>query len=201
MTGVRLLVGTRKGAFILTADGKRQDWQVSGPHFGGWEIYHVNGSPTEPNRLWASQSSGWFGQQTSNTLWVYDAARDIWEDRAPLPLGRAAHAAAVIGDRLYVAGGIGPDSQRLQVYDAATDRWQVRTAMSQPREHLAAATLNGKLYAIGGRWGGVGNVDLLEEYDPTADNWRLLPPMQIGHDSTGNLQGVPVVQRVVIGHA
>jgi photosystem II stability/assembly factor-like uncharacterized protein len=62
MTGVRLLVGTRKGAFILTADGKREDWQVSGPHFGGWEIYHVNGSPADPGRLWASQSSGWFGQ-------------------------------------------------------------------------------------------------------------------------------------------
>jgi hypothetical protein len=62
MSGVRLLVGTRKGAFILTADGRRQDWAVSGPHFGGWEIYHVNGSPAEPDRLWAAQSSGWFGQ-------------------------------------------------------------------------------------------------------------------------------------------
>ncbi len=62
MSGVRVLVGTRKGAFILTADGRRDRWQVSGPHFGGWEIYHVAGSPVEPNRLYASQSSGWFGQ-------------------------------------------------------------------------------------------------------------------------------------------
>ena len=62
MSGVRLLVGTRKGAFILTSDGKRQDWSVSGPHFAGWEIYHVKGSPAEPNRIYASQSSGWFGQ-------------------------------------------------------------------------------------------------------------------------------------------
>ena len=62
MSGVRVLVGTRKGAFILTADGKRTDWQVSGPHFAGWEIYHVKGSPADPNRLYASQSSGWFGQ-------------------------------------------------------------------------------------------------------------------------------------------
>ena len=51
MSGVRVLVGTRKGAFILTADGKRQRWDVSGPHFGGWEIYHVKGSPVDPNRL------------------------------------------------------------------------------------------------------------------------------------------------------
>src|SRR5262245_6418107 len=62
MSGVRVLVGTRKGAFILTADGKRQSWRVSGPHFGGWELYHLKGSPANPNRLYASQSSGWFGQ-------------------------------------------------------------------------------------------------------------------------------------------
>src|SRR3989442_9913997 len=62
MSGVRVLVGTRKGAFILAADGKRKQWSVSGPHFAGWEIYHLKGSPADPNRLYASQSSGWFGQ-------------------------------------------------------------------------------------------------------------------------------------------
>ncbi|GAA1258196.1 hypothetical protein GCM10009609_21540 [Pseudonocardia aurantiaca] len=62
MTGVRVLVGTRKGAFVLTADGKRERWDVSGPHFPGWEIYHVAGSPADPNRIYASQSGGWFGQ-------------------------------------------------------------------------------------------------------------------------------------------
>jgi photosystem II stability/assembly factor-like uncharacterized protein len=68
MSGVRVLVGTRKGAFVLTSDGKRGKWQVDGPHFAGWEIYHVKGSPADPNRLYASQSSGWFGQviQRSN---------------------------------------------------------------------------------------------------------------------------------------
>ncbi|MBB2941344.1 photosystem II stability/assembly factor-like uncharacterized protein [Actinoplanes lutulentus] len=62
MSGVRLLVGTRKGAFILTSDHEREKWEVSGPHFPGWEIYHVNGSPANPDRLWASASGGWFGQ-------------------------------------------------------------------------------------------------------------------------------------------
>ena len=62
MSKVRVLVGTRKGAFILTSDGKREQWQVSGPHFAGWEIYHLKGSPIDPNRIYASQSSGWFGQ-------------------------------------------------------------------------------------------------------------------------------------------
>ena len=62
MTQVRVLVGTRKGAFILTSDGKRERWDVSGPHFAGWEIFHLKGSPADPNRLYASQSSSWFGQ-------------------------------------------------------------------------------------------------------------------------------------------
>ncbi len=62
MSNVRVLVGTRKGAFILESDGRRRNWSVSGPHFAGWEIYHVKGSPADPNRIYASQSSGWFGQ-------------------------------------------------------------------------------------------------------------------------------------------
>jgi photosystem II stability/assembly factor-like uncharacterized protein len=62
MSGVRVLVGTRKGAFILTSDGKREKWEVSGPHFAGWEMYHLKGSPADPNRIYASQTSGWFGQ-------------------------------------------------------------------------------------------------------------------------------------------
>ena len=62
MSKVRVLAGTRKGAFILTSDGKRQNWEISGPHFGGWEIYHLKGSPADPERIYASQSSAWFGQ-------------------------------------------------------------------------------------------------------------------------------------------
>jgi photosystem II stability/assembly factor-like uncharacterized protein len=99
MSGVRVLVGTRKGAFTLTADGKRQRWDVSGPHFGGWEIYHMKGSPADPNRLYASQSSGWFGQlvQRSNdggktwepvgNKFVYDGTpgTHLWYDGTPHP--------------------------------------------------------------------------------------------------------------------
>ena len=62
MSTVRLLVGTRKGAFVMTSDEKRQRWEVAGPHFAGWEVYHLNASPADPDRLYASQSSGWFGQ-------------------------------------------------------------------------------------------------------------------------------------------
>jgi photosystem II stability/assembly factor-like uncharacterized protein len=68
MSKIRVLVGTRKGAFILNSDGKREKWDISGPHFAGWEIYHIKGSPADPDRIYASQSSSWFGQiiQRSN---------------------------------------------------------------------------------------------------------------------------------------
>jgi photosystem II stability/assembly factor-like uncharacterized protein len=63
MSSVRVLVGTKKGAFVLTSDGKRENWNVSGPHFAGWEMYHLKGSPVDPDRIYASQTSGWFGQK------------------------------------------------------------------------------------------------------------------------------------------
>lgn len=68
MSKIRLLAGTRKGAFVITSDAKREHWEIRGPHFAGWEIYHVKGSPVNPDRMYASQSSGWFGQviQRSN---------------------------------------------------------------------------------------------------------------------------------------
>jgi photosystem II stability/assembly factor-like uncharacterized protein len=75
MSQVRVLVGTKKGAFILTSDGKRDKWQIDGPHFGGWEIYHVKGSPVNPDRLYASQSSGWFGQVVQRS----DDGGKTWE--------------------------------------------------------------------------------------------------------------------------
>ena len=99
MSKVRVLVGTRKGAFTITSDGKRKDWEISGPHFAGWEIYHLKGSPADPNRLYASQSTGWFGQivQRSNdggqtweavdNKFVYDGVPGThqWYDGTPHP--------------------------------------------------------------------------------------------------------------------
>ena len=62
MTAIRALIGTKKGAFILTSDGKRENWSVAGPHFAGWELYHLKSSPADPDRIYASQTSSWFGQ-------------------------------------------------------------------------------------------------------------------------------------------
>jgi photosystem II stability/assembly factor-like uncharacterized protein len=99
MSGVRVLVGTRKGAFILTSDEKRKKWDVSGPHFAGWEIYHVKASPADQNRLYVSQSSGWFGQliqrsddggqtwEPMDNKFVYegDPGTHLWYDGTPHP--------------------------------------------------------------------------------------------------------------------
>jgi photosystem II stability/assembly factor-like uncharacterized protein len=99
MSGVRVLVGTRKGAFVLASDGKRERWEVRGPHFAGWEIYHVAGSPADPSRLYASQSSSWFGQVIQRSddggeSWtpvgnefVYDGVpgTHLWYDGTPHP--------------------------------------------------------------------------------------------------------------------
>jgi len=126
MTAVRVLVGTKKGAFILTSDGRRGSWSVDGPHFAGWEIYHMNGSPADPDRIYASQSSSWFGQiiQRSN-----DGGRS-WEqpgsqgepkpepEGAPMPKGES---------NKFVYDTQGPDGQPLtthQWYDGTQHPWE-----------------------------------------------------------------------------
>ena len=99
MSTIRVLVGTRKGAFILTSDAKRQKWDIAGPLFGGWEIYHMKGSPANSNRIYASQTSGWFGQvmqrsndggatwETVGNKFAYEGTpgTHLWYDGTPHP--------------------------------------------------------------------------------------------------------------------
>jgi photosystem II stability/assembly factor-like uncharacterized protein len=122
MSGVRVLVGTRKGAFVLTADGKRDKWEVSGPHFPGWEVYHVKGSPLDPDRLYASQSSAWFGQLIQRSddggkTWspvgnqfTYDGVPGThqWYDGTPHPweFKRVWHLEPSLADRDTVYAGV-----------------------------------------------------------------------------------------------
>ena len=154
MSKVRVLVGTRKGAFVLESDGKRQKWDISGPHFGGWEMYHIKGSPADPNRLYASQSTGWFGQviQRSNdggktwepvgNKFVYDGVPGThqWYDGTPHPweFKRVWHLEPSLTD---------PDTVYAGVEDAAlfrsTDGGQImartfRTSRPRFRPTLAA---------------------------------------------------------------
>ena len=122
MSGVRVLVGTRKGAFILSADGARKSWDVRGPFFEGWEIYHVKASPVNPDRIYASQSSGWFGQiiqrsDDGGLTWApvgngfaYDgvAGTHQWYDGTPLPweFARVWHLEPSLSDPETVLAGV-----------------------------------------------------------------------------------------------
>jgi len=146
MSGVRVLVGTKKGAFILTADEKRKKWQVDGPHFGGWEIYHLKGSPADPNRIYASQASAWFGQvvhrsddggktwDTVGNEFVYDGVPDThqWYDgtKHPWEFTRVWHFEPSLND---------PDTVYAGVEDAAifktTDGGHTWKELSGLREH------------------------------------------------------------------
>jgi hypothetical protein len=95
MQGVRVLVGTRKGAFILTSDAARKHWDITGPHFGGWEMYHLKGSPVNPNRIYASQSTGWFGQLIQRS----DDGGATWT-----PVGNAFNYAGTPGTHMWYDG-------------------------------------------------------------------------------------------------
>jgi photosystem II stability/assembly factor-like uncharacterized protein len=138
MSGVRLLVGTRKGAFILTSDGKRAKWDIRGPHFAGWEMYHLKGSPADPNRLYASQSTGWFGQliQRSNdggktwepvgNKFVYEGTpgTHMWYDGTPHPwkFARVWHLEPSLTDPDTVYAGV-EDAALFRTTDGGKD-WE-----------------------------------------------------------------------------
>ena len=146
MSKVRVLAGTRKGAFLIESDGNRKNWTISDPLFPGWEIYHVNASPVDPNRLYASQCSGWFGQmiQRSNdggqtwepvdNRFVYDGVPGThqWYDGTPHPweFKRVWHLEPSLSD---------PDTVYAGVEDAAifktTDGGKSWAELSGLRQH------------------------------------------------------------------
>jgi hypothetical protein len=117
MSKVRVLVGTAKGAFILTADGKRADWKIEGPHFGGWEMYHLKGSPVNPDRIFASQTSGWFGQVIQRS----DDGGKTWivPDGSAVPTGDPSEGRS---NRFLYAGEVGTH----QWYDGTQHPWEFK---------------------------------------------------------------------------
>ena len=138
MSSARVLVGTRKGAFILRSDGRRKSWSVDGPFFGGWELYHLKGSPTDPDRIYASQSSSWFGQQIQRSddggrswnpvgnLFEYDgeAGTHQWYDGTPHPweFARVWHLEPSLGDPDTVYAGV-EDAAMFKSTDGGNE-WQ-----------------------------------------------------------------------------
>jgi hypothetical protein len=145
MSGVRVLVGTRKGAFVLTADGKRDTWEVSGPHFPGWEIYHVKASSVDPDRVYASQTSGWFGQLIQRSddggkSWTQvggdfayegEVGQHQWYDGTPRPFEfkRVWHLEPSRTDADVVYAGV--EDASLYRSDDGGQQWQELSALRQ----------------------------------------------------------------------
>ena len=135
MSSVRVLVGTRKGAFVLTSDASRKSWKIDGPHFAGWEIYHLKGSPADPTRLYASQSSSWFGQvmhrsndggktwETVGNQFAYEGPinEHRWYDNSPHPyeFKRVWHLEPSLDDPDHVYAGV-EDAALFETRDGGT---------------------------------------------------------------------------------
>ncbi|MGO9084078.1 MAG: WD40/YVTN/BNR-like repeat-containing protein [Candidatus Sulfotelmatobacter sp.] len=126
MSKVRVLVGTRKGAFILTSDGKREQWEVSGPHFAGWELYHLKGSPADPNRIYASQTSGWFGQIIQRS----DDGGKTWHQPGTPPGQEMAPGGMPKGESNKFAYDVSPETGKPltthQFYDGTQHPWKFK---------------------------------------------------------------------------
>ena len=126
MSGVRVLVGTRKGAFILTSDGKREKWNVSGPHFAGWEIYHAKGSTVDPNRVYVSQTSGWFGQVIQRS----DDGGKTWFQPGTLPGEETGPGGAPKGESNKFVYDVSPKTGKPltthQFYDGTQHPWEFK---------------------------------------------------------------------------
>jgi len=166
MSKVRVLVGTRKGAFTLTADGKRQNWDVSGPHFAGWEMYHLKGSPVDPNRIYASQTSGWFGQILQRS----DDGGKTWHQPGTPP------------GETTAPGGMPKGESNKFVYDAAaapltTHQWYDGT--QHPWEFKRVWHLEPSLSDPNTVYAGVEDAALFRSTDG-GENWHELPGLR-GH--------------------
>jgi len=174
MSTIRLLVGTKKGAFILTADGKRKNWKVSGPHFAGWETYHMKGSPAEPDRIYASQTSSWFGQVIQRSS---DGGR-TWEQPGSAP-----------GDLVDPATGFPKGESNKFVYDTSARGRPLTThqfydGSQRPWEFKRVWHLEPSLDDPDTAWAGVEDAALFRTTDG-GKSWHELAGLR-GHESGPN---------------
>ncbi|HEY6199753.1 MAG TPA: kelch repeat-containing protein [Candidatus Binatia bacterium] len=172
-------------ATVLVYDSRADKWQTAAPlpvplnHVmpaaSGGKIYAVGGQTSEQSE---PDKAGFV-----NTVYEYDPAANRWTTKAPMPTARSGGAAAVIGDKIYVAGGRPPAGHHFAVYDPSADTWTKLPDLPTQRNHLAAGALDGKIYVFGGRFGGgfqSERTDAVEVYDPKTNSWskrsKLLKP-------------------------
>jgi photosystem II stability/assembly factor-like uncharacterized protein len=161
MSQVRVLVGTKKGAFLLSADGQRQKWKVQGPHFGGWEIYHVKGSPVDPNRIYASETSGWFGQIIQRS----DDGGETWQPPGTQP------------DELIGPNGMPQGQSNRFLYEGAVGTHQWYDGTQHPWEFKRIWHLEPSLTDPDTVYAGAEDAALFKTTDGGA-SWKELPGLR-----------------------
>jgi hypothetical protein len=159
MSKVRVLVGTKKGAFICSADGKRDKWEISGPHFAGWEMYHLKGSPADPNRIYASQTSGWFGQVIQRS----DDGGKTWSTPGGEPVPVPGEMPTGQSNKFVYEGDVGTH----QWYDGTQHPWEFKRVW-----HLEPSLDNPDLV-----YAGVEDAGLFKSEDG-GKSWRELPALR-----------------------
>jgi photosystem II stability/assembly factor-like uncharacterized protein len=165
MSKVRVLVGTRKGAFILNSDGKREKWEVSGPHFAGWEMYHLKGSPADPNRIYASQTSGWFGQIIQRS----DDGGKTWHQPGTPPGQEPAPGPPTAASNKFVYDAATAPLTTHQWYDGTQHPWEFKRVW-----HMEPSLTDpNTVYA------GVEDAAIFKSTDG-GENWNELPGLR-GH--------------------
>lgn len=136
-------------------------------------------------------NADWGDQTDTPTAWRFDPATLTFEPRASAPHALNSAAGAVLGGKLYVAGGRtvnGGNAASLQIYEPATDQWRTGADMPQAQGGLAAAAVNGLLYVFGGEYFGAGGGGVYAEswvYQPAADRWLALPDMPVPRHGLG----------------
>jgi serine/threonine protein kinase/N-acetylneuraminic acid mutarotase len=132
-------------------------WQSNPVVLGGWRAEGTN-QKVATDRVW----------RVINSHWV---------ELPPLLQPRAAAAAAVVGDRIIVTGGVDANGKLLnttEIFDGTS--WKLGAAMPTPRQLLAGASDDKLVYAVGGT-NGTSDLPTVEAYDPAANTWTTFPDL------------------------
>jgi hypothetical protein len=143
------------------------------------------------------------GAEATNRAWSYTPRTGAVRELPPMHFVHGAAAGAVLGDRLYVAGGLfefGNEQtphRSLEIYDFGDHTWTVGPDMPTARHHFGAAALGDKVYFAGGRQPADLSLASFEAFDPAANRWQRLPSLPIGAGAAGVAAGDDEV--IVVG--